>query len=196
MAELSMPMRRYVCCFLSLFGLALFRACDLLVVQPDAWERCAGCATLCSSSFARVEQAAKAAKGAAPGAAVVYTLRQEHQAKPSYRFISCRSLKLRGDLFGSLRAQEPESSFSNRAPAAPHPCRRNHVKDVLPVLRRRRAARRPRPAALAHRRLTSANRKSVSKGAEAGCSSAEGPAAGLVNLPRKQPIRANLSSES
>ena len=52
MAELSMPMRRYVCCFLSLFGLALFRACDLLVVQPDAWERCADCATS-SCLFAR-----------------------------------------------------------------------------------------------------------------------------------------------
>ena len=47
MAVLSMPMRRYVCCFLSLFGLALFRACDLPVVQPYAWDRYGERATLC-----------------------------------------------------------------------------------------------------------------------------------------------------
>ena len=33
--------------FLSLFGPALFHACDLLVVQTDAWDRYGERATLC-----------------------------------------------------------------------------------------------------------------------------------------------------
>ena len=40
-------MRWYVCLFLSLFGPALFRVCDLLVVQTDAWERYGERATRC-----------------------------------------------------------------------------------------------------------------------------------------------------
>ena len=44
----------------------------LLVVQTDAWDRYGERATLCSSSFARLEQAAKLAKGAAPGAVLRY----------------------------------------------------------------------------------------------------------------------------
>ena len=47
MAVLSMPMRWYVCLFLSLFAPALFRVCDLLVVQTDAWERYGERATCC-----------------------------------------------------------------------------------------------------------------------------------------------------
>ena len=35
------------CSQMSLFGPALFRACDLLVVQADAWDRYAGRDTLC-----------------------------------------------------------------------------------------------------------------------------------------------------
>jgi len=46
--------------FCRFLGGALFRACALLVVQTDAWDRYGECATLCLSSFAGVEQAAKA----------------------------------------------------------------------------------------------------------------------------------------
>ena len=70
MAELSMPMRRYVCCFLSLFGLALFRACDLLVVQPDAWERYSCCETSSCLFARRAGQAAKPARRSVKGAAL------------------------------------------------------------------------------------------------------------------------------
>ena len=82
-----MPMRRYVCCFLSLFGLALFRACDLLVVQPDAWEFYAGCAT---SSCLFVRRAGRQpslrdATRQGPRCGIFAAL--THQAKPFYRFI-------------------------------------------------------------------------------------------------------------
>ena len=39
---------------------SLFCRSAILVVQPDAWDRYGECATLCLSSFAGVEQAAKA----------------------------------------------------------------------------------------------------------------------------------------
>ena len=55
---------------MSLLGPCLFRACDILVAQPDAWDRYGERATLCSSSFARVDKAAQPSRRAAPGAAL------------------------------------------------------------------------------------------------------------------------------
>ena len=61
---------------MSLFGPCLFRACDILVAQPDAWDRYGERATLCSSSFARVEQGSPGwQKERARGRAAVYSLR-------------------------------------------------------------------------------------------------------------------------
>ena len=72
MPEILRPKTACVSSIVSLFIRALFRAYDLLVVQPDAWDRYAGRATLCSSSFARSSRQPSLRDAPLSGAALRY----------------------------------------------------------------------------------------------------------------------------
>ena len=102
------------------FWARLFRACDLLVVQPDAWDRYGGRATLCFSSFARGRAGSQGRRDAPRGTPA--GLSQSSSARRRSHLIGLSTTgvgKCEATCVVHREHRNTGERFSNRTPAAP-----------------------------------------------------------------------------